>query len=79
MKIGGPGSERRLIIAELTRVRKSRDWSQAFVAGRLGVKRQAVQQWESGATVPKSDNLYAWCRLMGFAWPSVPSRSMGAR
>ena len=37
--------------------------TQEFVAGELGVSRQAVSKWESGASDPSTANLLALCRL----------------
>lgn len=36
---------------------------QEFVAGELGVSRQAVSKWESGASDPSTSNLLALARL----------------
>ena len=37
--------------------------TQEFVAERLGVSRQAVSKWESGATDPSTSNLLALAKL----------------
>ena len=37
--------------------------TQEFVAERLGVSRQAVSKWESGATEPSTSNLIALSKL----------------
>lgn len=39
--------------------------TQEFVAGELGVSRQAVSKWESGASDPSTANLLALCKLFG--------------
>ena len=39
--------------------------TQEFVAERLGVSRQAVSKWESGASDPSTANLLALCKLFG--------------
>lgn len=39
--------------------------TQEFVAGELGVSRQAVSKWESGASDPSTSNLLALCKLFG--------------
>lgn len=39
--------------------------TQEFVAGELGVSRQAVSKWESGASDPSTANLLALCKLLG--------------
>ncbi len=42
---------------KLARLRQEKGWSQEKTAAELGVSRQAVQKWESGAGVPELDNL----------------------
>lgn len=42
---------------KLARLRQEKGWSQEKTAEALGVSRQAVQKWESGAGVPELDNL----------------------
>ena len=39
--------------------------TQEFVAESLGVSRQAVSKWESGASDPSTSNLFALARLFG--------------
>lgn len=39
--------------------------TQEFVAGELGVSRQAVSKWESGASEPNTTNLIALAKLFG--------------
>ena len=39
--------------------------TQEFVAESLGVSRQAVSKWESGATDPSTSNLLALAKLFG--------------
>ena len=41
--------------------------TQEFVAERLGVSRQAVSKWESGASDPSMSNLIALAKLYGVA------------
>lgn len=41
--------------------------TQEFVAEALGVSRQAVSKWESGASDPSTTNLMALARLFGVA------------
>ena len=41
--------------------------TQEFVAERLGVSRQAVSKWESGASDPSMSNLTALAKLYGVA------------
>ena len=49
-------------IAEL---RRQRGWSQENLAERLGVTRQSVSKWESGASDPSTTNLIALAKLYG--------------
>lgn len=41
--------------------------TQEFVAESLGVSRQAVSKWESGASAPSTTNLMALAKLFGVA------------
>lgn len=41
--------------------------TQEFIAGELGVSRQAVSKWESGASDPSTSNLLALCKLFGIS------------
>ena len=45
--------------------RTSRKMTQEFVAESLGVSRQAVSKWESGASDPSTSNLIALAKLFG--------------
>ncbi len=45
--------------------RIERNMTQEFVAESLGVSRQAVSKWESGASDPSTSNLLAIARLYG--------------
>lgn len=45
--------------------RMARNMTQEFIAGELGVSRQAVSKWESGASEPSTSNLLALARLFG--------------
>ena len=45
--------------------RMSRNMTQEFVAESLGVSRQAVSKWESGASDPSTTNLIALAKLLG--------------
>lgn len=45
--------------------RMERNMTQEFVAGELGVSRQAVSKWESGASDPSTSNLLALAKLFG--------------
>ena len=55
-----------MILADkITELRKRSGWSQEELAGRLGVSRQAVSKWESGASDPSTSNLLALAKLYG--------------
>jgi len=41
--------------------------TQEFVAETLGVSRQAVSKWESGASDPSTSNLVALTKLFGLS------------
>ena len=57
-----------MILAEkITEERKKNGWSQEEMADKLGVSRQAVSKWESGASDPSTSNLLALARLFGIS------------
>ena len=49
----------------IKRYRTQRKMTQEFVAEALGVTRQAVSKWESGASNPSTTNLMALAKLFG--------------
>ena len=49
----------------ITALRKERSISQAELAGKLGVSRQAVSKWENGTSDPSTSNLIAAAKLYG--------------
>ena len=51
--------------------------TQELVAQHMGVSRQAVSKWESGATEPSTTNLMELARLYG-GGPSARGRGVGA-
>ena len=53
-------------LGEILREHRTRcQMTQEFVAEQLGVSRQAVSKWESGASDPSTSNLLALARLYG--------------
>ena len=55
-----------MILAEkIMKLRKQQGWSQEELAMKLGVSRQSVSKWESGASDPSTTNLMALAKLFG--------------
>ena len=50
---------------KILNMRKARGWTQEELADRVGVTRQAVSRWESGAAKPDADKIVAICDLFG--------------
>lgn len=50
---------------KLVALRKEKGLTQLAVAERLGVSRQAISRWESGITLPSTDNLKSLSALYG--------------
>ena len=50
---------------KLQALRKAQGWSQEELAQRINVSRQALSKWESGASVPDTENVVALSRLFG--------------
>ena len=48
---------------KLQALRKARGWSQEELATQINVSRQALSKWESGASVPDTENVIALSRL----------------
>lgn len=46
-----------LIGQNLSRLRKSRGWTQTYLGELVGVEPSSVQRWEYGASAPDADNL----------------------
>lgn len=59
----------------LTALRKRAGLSQGDVAERLNVSRQAVSRWETGLTVPSTDNLSRLSKLYGVTLDELLSYS----
>lgn len=45
--------------------RARRSMSQQEIALKMGVTRQTVSHWETGAAVPAADHLFSWAGLLG--------------
>lgn len=52
-----------MISENLLNLRKQYHYSQEYVAGRIGVSRQAVAKWEAGDTVPDIENCISLAKL----------------
>ena len=53
------------IAQRLAELRRERGFSQEGLAEQLGLSRQAVSKWESGASEPSTTNLMKVARLYG--------------
>lgn len=47
------------------KLRKQQGWSQEELAMKLGVSRQSVSKWESGASIPELDKILQLGELFG--------------
>ncbi len=56
---------------QIQALRKEKGLSQEELGEKLGVARQSVSKWESGATVPELDKLIAMSRLFGVSVGSI--------
>ena len=56
---------------KLYQLRRERSLSQEGLASALGVSRQAVQKWESGAASPDTNNLIALSDFFGVTLDSL--------
>lgn len=63
------------VAERLAALRKRAGLSQGDVAERLNVSRQAVSRWETGFTVPSTDNLSHLGRLYGVTLDELLSYS----
>ena len=50
---------------KLSMQRKKNNMSQEVLADRLGVSRQAVSKWESGASMPDMERIMELCKILG--------------
>lgn len=65
-------AEQRMSLAQVLKEHRQRcKMTQEFVADAIGVSRQAVSKWESGASEPSTTNLCALAKLYG-----VPAEEM---
>lgn len=51
------------IAARIAQVRRERNLSQEAFGSALGVSRQSISKWESGASLPETEKLVAICRI----------------
>lgn len=56
-----------LLSEKIAHLRKRQGWSQEELAERMGVSRQSVSKWESGASVPELDRIIQLCDLFGIS------------
>ena len=63
--------------ARLKTLRTERGFSQEYVAERLGVSRQAVSKWETGASEPSTANLRALAALYQVSLDELVGRPEG--
>lgn len=55
-----------MILGEkIAQLRKQREWSQEELASQLGISRQSVSKWESGASIPDLDKVVRMSGLFG--------------
>ena len=58
-------AERKSLAQVIVEHRNACHMTQEFVANELGLSRQAISKWESGASEPSTTNLMALARLFG--------------
>ena len=58
----------------IVRLRTARRWSQEELANRLGVSRQSVSKWETGASIPELDRLIELGDLFGIPLDALVGR-----
>ena len=58
---------RRSLGQVLKDLRTQNNMTQEFVAGKLGVSRQAVSKWENGTSEPSTTNLMSIAKLYGIS------------
>ena len=68
------------LVEKLTQARKAAGLTQADVAARLNVSRQAVSRWESGQSKPSTEKLLALAKIYGVSldWLCSDASDAGA-
>ena len=59
--------------------RKAKGMSQEALAEKIGVSRQAVSKWESGASDPSTSNLLALAKLYGVSAEELLREAAGTQ
>ncbi len=57
-------------------LRKGRKLSQEDLADKLGISRQSVSKWESGAAYPETDKMLALCKLFDCTLDELMNQDM---
>jgi transcriptional regulator with XRE-family HTH domain len=64
-----------MLSKRLLDLRKSRGYSQAQVAMKLGISQGAISQWEHGTTVPAAEQLLSLADIYGISVDEILGRS----
>ena len=73
-------AETKKTLGEALKAHRTRcNMTQEFVAESLGVSRQAVSKWESGASDPSTSNLLALARLYGVSAEELLREAAGTQ
>lgn len=64
-----------MLSKRLLDLRKSRGYSQAQVAMKLGISQGAISQWEHGTTVPAAEQLLSLADMYGISVDELLGRS----
>ena len=67
-----------MLSKRLLDLRKSRKYSQAQVAMKLGISQGAISQWEHGITVPAAEQLLSLADMYGISVDELLGRSTPA-
>ena len=57
-------------------LRKGKKLSQEDLADKLGISRQSVSKWESGAAYPETDKMLALCKLFDCTLDELMNQDM---